>query len=191
MRKAILWISLSLGILLIVAAVFWVIWDQTTQRKNMEEAVAIADQLLSCLPNSRDNRGQAGRPMARMELDGTDFIAVLTVPGCGTRLPVCADWDADRIRQYPCRFTGNLYDENLIIGGSDNPGQLDFMKAIGVGDSVFLTDMTGYQYRYTVSDIRLTEDASAASLSQTDAALTIYARDTYGLYYTVIHCDFS
>ena len=191
MRKAMLWISLSLGIVLIVGAVLWVVLDQTAQKQNREDAVAIADQLISSLPTSFDDGSMADRPMPRMEVDGSDFIAVLSVPGCGTRLPVYADWEPDRIRQYPCRFTGSLYDGSFVVGGSDNPGQLDFMKAISIGDAVFVTDMRGCQFHYTVSDIQLTEDVSVEALTQTDAPLTLFARDTYGLHYTVIRCDFS
>ena len=191
MRKAILWISLSLGMILILGAVIWVVLDQTAQSQNRENALAIADQLLARLPTSSGSRCYDGRPMPRMELDGSDFVAVLSVPGCGACLPVYADWDTNRIRQYPCRFTGTLYGGSLIIGGSDNPGQLDFMEAIGIGDEVVVTDMNGCQYRCRVSDIQLMEEISTDSLMQTDVPLTLFARDTYGLHYTVIRCDFS
>ena len=86
------------------------------------------------------------------------------------------------------RFSGSMYSGSLIIGGSDNPGQLDFMKLITGGDTVYLTDMTGGRYSYTVTEILKTTDVSHDNLAAGDAALVLFVRNTYGFDYTVVRC---
>ena len=127
--------------------------------------------------------------MARMELDGSEFVGILTIPAYGCRLPVYADWEPERVTDYPCRYDGSMHDGTLIIGGSDNPGQLDMMENISIGDAVSVTDVSGARYRYEVAQIILTDDVSQAILSEGEYPLVFFARDTYGLHYTVVRCD--
>ena len=129
--------------------------------------------------------------MAAMEVDGMDFVGIVDIPAYGRELPVYGHWEAGKVSSFPCRYTGSIYDGSLIIGGSDNAGQFDFMKLITVSDPVHITDMTGARYSYTVTDIRITRDVSTGSLRGQNADLVLFARNTATLDYTLVLCHLN
>ena len=183
-------IPLILGILLILLAVLAVFGTQVFQKQAAEKADVLYTQLLALMPEVQDTApdGRTDPAMPLLEVEGTDFAGVMELPAYGTTLPLCAHWNPAAVARYPCRYTGSLYDNSLIIGGSDAPGQLDFTKTVTNGDTVYVTDTTGGRYRFTVTAIEKTKDVSAENLSR-DADLTLFARNTYNLDYTVIRCS--
>ena len=127
--------------------------------------------------------------MSTVEVDGENFCGIIEIPAYSRKLPVHADWDAGKVTHYPCRYTGSIYQDGLIIGGSDNNGQLDFMKQIANGDTVYFTDMTGLRCSYTVTSILRTDDVSTSNLTDSEADLTLFVRNSYGLDYIVVRCE--
>ncbi len=186
-------ILLILGVALVVLSLGILIFSQVRGQKAATDARQLAAQLLQWMPPVQnaapEDRGNNGMPS--MEVQGADFCGILEVPGYNTTLPVGSVWNAGSLYRYPCRFTGSIYDGSLIIGGSDSAGQLDFMKKITGGDWVYVTDMTGNRYRCAVHDVMRTTDVSAEHLQSLDADLVLFARNTYGLDYTLVLCNFG
>ena len=149
-----------------------------------------AEKLYSLMPEPYDsfpdNRTSPAMPM--VEIDGRNYIGILEIPAYGTSLPIGSQWDSGTVSEYPCRYLGSTYDSSLIIGGSDNKGQLDFVKKISNEDLITVTDTTGQRFTYKVTDIRRTKDVSTENLTSKEADLVLFARNTYSLDYTVIRC---
>lgn len=190
MKKTLSRVLMWTGIALVALAVLLFAASRILIVRNEERARETVETLYELMPSVRDGApdGRAETAMPVLELDGTDFAGILEIPAFGTVLPLCGTWDAGDVTKYPHRFTGSMYDGSLVIGGSDNPGQLDFMKAVSIGDTVYLTDAAGERYRYTVSWVEKTKDVSASHLCDADADLTLFARNTYGFEYTVVRC---
>ena len=53
--------------------------------------------------------------MTEVEIDGYAYIGYLSVPKLELELPVMADWDYTRLRIAPCRYTGSIRGEDLVI----------------------------------------------------------------------------
>ncbi len=178
------------GVVLVVLSVVLFAVSEISKGKMRDYAKSTVLQLYSLMPEVRnsvpDDRNDM--TMASFEIDGNDFVAVIEVPLYGAELPVYGAWETKKVSSFPCRYTGSMYDGSLIIGGSDNEGQFDFMKIISNGDTVLLTDMTGMRFSYAVTDIRRTKDVSTENLSDTDSDLVLFARNTYSLDYTVVRC---
>ena len=125
--------------------------------------------------------------MARVCVDGTDFVGILEMPRCGSALPVCADWG--KPSKYPCHFSGSVYERTMQIGGTTQKGQYDFYREISVGDSVFFTDMEGNRYTYTVTNIHYAKNADQAALGREDADLKLFIKNVYAFEYVIVFCD--
>ena len=183
-------ILLILGILLTVSAVVGVVIWQVGIHRAAADCEKTLEQIRALTPQSRpgvaDDRVNTAMPM--LEIDGENYVGIIEVPKFGTALPIAAQWNANRIGRHPCRYTGSIYDGSLIIGGSDNAGQFDFMKLISGGDAVYVTDVTGGRYAYVVTEIHKTDRVSASELSTQTADLVFYARNTYSLDYTIVQC---
>lgn len=53
--------------------------------------------------------------MTEKIIDGYAYIGYLTIPDLDLELPVMSGWDSRRLQKSPCRFTGTLKGEDLVI----------------------------------------------------------------------------
>lgn len=126
--------------------------------------------------------------MPALSLDGQDFIGTVAVPAFQVVLPIASAWDTGKVSSFPCRFWGTVYDGSLILGGADQTGQFDFLDQIQNDDSVLVTDMTGAQFSYRVSEIHRADSAQAAVLLDDSSDLTLFARNARSLEYIIVRC---
>ena len=127
--------------------------------------------------------------MPVLELEGTDYVGLLDLPGYGAKLPVGSVWETGKLTLHPCRFWGSAYDGTLVIGGSGDKGQMDFCGKVNIGDHIRFTDMTGAEFAYRVTWVDRSDSAEAQWLMQESYDMTLFARDPYSLQYIAVRCD--
>lgn len=183
-------ICIVLGCLLIAGSLALFLTMQVgtaqAQRCNAQVVQRIGGILPPLQPGIRDAYIDMTMPV--LELDGTDYAALLDIPALGLTLPVADVWDKGAVRQQPCRFSGTVYDGSLIIGGSDRAGQFSCFDRMQPGNEVSVTDMTGTVFSYVVDRIDRASSASAAVLTAGESDLTLFVRDAYGLEYILLRC---
>lgn len=183
-------IPLLLGLGLILISLFLVLFFQIRLQIGASHSRHTVDRLTQMLP-SRTVGVPESYPEPRMpviELDGTDYVALLEIPAQGLLLPVADQWNNHRLSHAPARFTGSAYDGTLVIGGTDDPRQFGFCDRIDTGATVTITDMTGAQFTYTVSQVDRSGQAETQWLTQSDYDLTLFCRDQYTTDYLAVRC---
>ena len=112
---------IAAGILLIMAAsalVGYNIWDA---KRAEEISNVIAYDLMEEIGDTMKDGLTAlpyGTPDMQMPItiiDGYEYIGILEMPSLGLTLPVMNEWDYDRLKISPCRFTGSYYTDDLVI----------------------------------------------------------------------------
>ncbi len=181
---------LIFGIALVVISLGFLLISTVSQRTASRQARQLVIQLRQLMPQTYQGTldDRVNVVMPSMEVEGTNFCGILEVPAYNADLPICDVWNAGSVDRFPCRFTGSVYDGSLVIGGSDNSGQLDFMKQITGGDRIYVTDMTGARYSYTVSDVFRTGDVSLENLTGQEGDLVLYAKNSFSMDYTLVIC---
>ena len=192
-NKKITIILSCIGVLLILAAGALVLSTYLGGKRAHTNAKEIVSKMYSLMPDIKngapDDRSNVTMPM--LEIGGENFVGIIEVPDFEKTLPIYGKWEPSSVTSYPCRYMGSAYDGSLIIGGSDNEGQFDFVKTISNGNNVFVTDTTGLRYKYAVTDINRTNDVSTENLTSQKADLILFARNTYSRDYTVIYCTLA
>ena len=182
---------LILGIALILVSL--VILGMTYFREyNAEkEANSIVSALNELMPPPRDAMPQLepNATMPSLQVAGEDFVGILTVPSLSKALPVGASWQQERIADYPCRFYGSVNNGTLMIGGTDNNGQLDFVEALEQGTQLQFTDVSGNRYTYRVSFAEQRDDLDQNLLSVRPCDLIVFSQNTIQNTYTAIYAS--
>ena len=180
-----------IGVLLVLIGVGTLGISRLSQSKARENAANTIATMRTLMPEIKNavSGERYDYTMPMLEIGGDNYIGIIEIPLYDTCLPINGVWSKKDVSKHPCRYTGSVYDGSLVIGGSDNKGQFDFMKQISIGDYVFITDTVGNRFSYIVSDIEITNDISAENLCSEEYELTFYARNTYNLKYTVVRCE--
>lgn len=127
--------------------------------------------------------------MPVLEMGKEDYIALVEVPGFGVTLPVCSSWDVGKLSGSPCRFWGSVYDNSLVIGGSDQKGQFDFCDRINPGAVITVTALNGEEFKYQVARVDRAKHAKAEWLMEETYDLTLFVRAAYSLEYIAVRCS--
>ena len=183
-------ILFAVGIILVLVSLITLLALQMNAKKAQTNAAELVKQIEEIIPERTNGMMDTYTVMDMpvLQIDGKDFIAIVDIPAFGVKLPVAGSWDSGKVSSFPCRFSGTVYDGSLIVGGADQKGQFDFFDRIYNETVIIVTDMTGAEYTYTVSEIIRSDSAETDVLINTDADLTLFVRDAYSLEYIIVRC---
>lgn len=191
MKKRKTTLFLAAGVCLILLGVALLLLQQLRMHRGNERSFQVAAKIEALLPERTLGvpGGDTGMPV--LQIDGTDYAALLEIPSFGLTLPVADRWDSGKLHFGPARFYGSAYDGSLIIGGADDPGQFEFCGRIEQGAQVILTDMTGARFTYSVSKVGRAKHADAQWLTEGDWDLTLFVQDVYAMEYIAVRCTLA
>lgn len=129
------------------------------------------------------------REMPTVTLGGYRYIGVLDVKSLDLSLPVMEDWDYDRLKVSPCRFAGNLYQDNLVICAHNYPQHFTPLKYAPLGTEVKFTDAEGTEFLYAISSVETIGPNDVEGMVHGDWDLTLFTCNTNGQTRCAIRCD--
>ncbi len=131
----------------------------------------------------------AHREMPTLELNGYRYIGTLEVEDMELSLPVMEEWDYDRLRISPCRFAGNVYDDDLVICAHNYPNHFAPLKFAPLGTQVKFTDAQGTEFCYAVTSIDTVGPNDVETMLHGDWDLTLFTCNTNGQTRCAIRCQ--
>lgn len=117
--------------------------------------------------------------MPAVEVDGYEYIGVLIIPSLELELPVMAEWDYDRLKIAPCRYSGSLPAENLVIAGHNYDGHFGSLLQLAEGETVDFVDMNSVRHRFIVDAIETLPPTAIDDMTAGAYPLTLFTC-TYG-----------
>ena len=140
--------------------------DQAGQR--CAQVVSVLRALESETPASTVPSQQE---MAVVQVDDYGYIGYLSIPSLGLELPVMDHWDDVRLKIAPCRLSGSIETDDLILAGHNYKAHFGPIRRLTPGDQVLFTAMDGSTVSYrvcrveTVSSTAVTEGLSGSDLT--------------------------
>lgn len=126
-----------------------------------------------------DGYGTTASQMQTVEIDGREYIGVLSIPSLGLDLPVLYQWSYDLLKEAPCRYSGSFQDDSMIVAGHNYRKHFSGIKNMRQGDAVRFTDVNGTIYRYTVEDLERIRGTDVEGMEAGAWDLTLFTC-TYG-----------
>lgn len=187
--KTVSFAAVLLGILLIAMSAIILTVRQIQKAKADIDAAAVVEKIKKALPELSAGiiEKRNDNVMPSIEIDGTDFIGLLELPGRNTVLPVGAKWDASGLGFRPAKYLGSVYDGTLILGGRYEYGGFDFADKLETGEEITFTDMTGRLFRYTVNRIHHSDNADTETLKSGNYDLTLFVKKDAG--FLIVGCN--
>lgn len=153
-------IWINTGLLLLTAALFLWAYNGQESRRAGDAAQQVITELTQSLTQKAATEGGAApeqedapavklpeyllddqREMPEKTVGGRDYIGVLSIPSLDLELPVLSRWSYPNLKVAPCRYSGSLYRNDLIICAHNYASHFGKLKNLRVGDTAIFTDM--------------------------------------------------
>ena len=93
-------------------------------------------------------------------LDGTGYVAVLSIPALDLVLPVNAAWSYPELRNTPCRYSGSIEEDSLVVMAHGYRAHFGTIERLREGDAIELIDVERVVHDYPfIQYMYLTDNA--------------------------------
>ena len=123
------------------------------------------------------------------DLDGAACIGVLEIPKIDLKLPVLSEWSYPLLKKAPCRYSGSVYLDNLVIAAHNYRTHFGKLKELETGDEVIFTDAAGNRFEYKVAVVEALTPQSVEDMTSGEWALNLFTCTLDGKNRVTVRCD--
>lgn len=127
--------------------------------------------------------------MPVVEIEGHGYVGFVGIPSQKVELPVMADWSYAQLKIAPCRFTGDMYSDNIVIMAHNYDRHFAVLHDLRAGDRVTLTDMDGDAVEYEVVALDILHPADIEEMTAGEYDLTLFTCTYGGKSRVTVRCD--
>jgi len=174
MNKQIWRVFILTGMLMILSAAGICVWNAGEDRRAGEYAGQMLADLKKTIPEepqvSLPYEPLTGKDAVLPEIipakasesenlsaEQPDYCGYISIPAIGIELPVRQNWSEAELKLSPCRYSGSLDTNDLIIAAHNYRSQFGKLRSLSPGDLIEMTDLYGGKHRFTVSEIEIVE----------------------------------
>lgn len=151
------------GLLLIGAALcltVYNIWDGVRAERASMKIVKELNKKMEYPDGNKDKDPESAmlypnREMPTIEIDGYRYVGKVAIPSLDLELPVMEEWDYKRLKISPCRYSGSVYQDNMVLAAHNYARHFSHIKSLPEGSKVRFIDVEGNEYVYKVSWVEI------------------------------------
>lgn len=196
-----------IGLLLIAASAalaFYNLWDDN-------RAASAAEDVLIRFEEIREKNVRASEPpvidlsedptellpdyvldpnmeMPTIVIDGYPYIGTLTIPPLEIELPVMDDWDYTRMKIAPCRYSGSVYLDDLVICAHNYNTHFGRLDKLQQGDLVVFTDAVNNTFEFEVAETQVLMPTAIDEMTTGGWDLTLFTCNYSGRARVAVRC---
>ena len=129
------------------------------------------------------------KKMTEVEVDGHAYIGYLSMPTLGLDLPIMSTWTYPKLLIAPCRYTGSIRGEDLVVMAHNFNSHFKKISQLNVGDSLSFTDMDGVITRYKVVAKDIVDPTAVEEITDGTYDLTLFTCTYSGASRITVYCD--
>jgi len=150
------------------------------------EASLSSDEQVTELPP--DMLPPVDTTMETVEIDGNRYVGFLSIPVLELELPVMEEWDYERLKIAPCRFSGTLLGGDLVIAAHNYLRHFGHLQELPIGSEILFTDVNGNITRFTVAELEILQPTEVEYMTAGDYDLTLFTCTYGGLTRFTVRC---
>ena len=185
---------IGIGVFLILAAFILVLYNfyrEYNAKKKVEKYLPKLEKIIKDHSGGNNNADNE-KSSKTMNIDGMNFLGILSVPSKNLELPILADYSYELLDTAPCRYSGSYDSDDLVIGGHNYRSHFSKLESIKNGEEIFFTSFDGTVYKYSVLRVEILEPTQIEDLinkqNTDDWDLTLFTCTSSGAARCVIRC---
>ena len=156
--------------------------------KSAAEAMAALKPAVEAAKETIDDADESDEE-AIVTVGGYDYIGYLSIPSLSLELPVMAEWDYARLRVAPCRETGSVKDQNLVIAAHNYDAHFGRIGQLQAGDEVRFIDAAGRETVYAAERTQRISPTNVEAVHQSGCNLVLYTCTKGGAARNAVFCN--
>lgn len=191
-------VLMLLGIAMLCGALGLLLFNQQQQNAAARSVDAVMPQLVAAIREEKQLPEESQPPqevplqereMAVREIDGHDYIGFVGLPSLELELPVMADWTYPQLKIAPCRFSGSIFADDLVIMAHNYERHFGRIRDLKPGDTVTFTDMEGQTTSYEVVVLDILHPTAVEDMTAGEYDLTLFTCTYGGKSRVTVRCD--
>lgn len=126
--------------------------------------------------------------MPTIVIDGYPYIGTLTIPPLEIELPVMDDWDYTRMKIAPCRYSGSVYLDDLVICAHNYNTHFGRLDKLQQGDIVIFTDAANNVFKFEVAETQVLLPTAVEEMKTSGWDLTLFTCNYSGRARVAVRC---
>lgn len=106
--------------------------------------------------------------------DGNAYIGYVSIPSLNIELPVLSNWDDSLLDLGPCRFSGSVYTDDMVLMAHNYKKHFGPLLRIKLGADVYFTDMEGNTIHYQVITTEVLQPDESERMVNSDYDLSLF-----------------
>lgn len=127
--------------------------------------------------------------MTEKIIKGYPYIGYLSIPELNLELPVMSDWNMNRLKIAPCRYSGTLRGGDLVLLAHSYPSHFGKISSLTEGSEVLFMDMDGNQWEYAVAATDILDAYAVEEMTSGEYDLTLFTCTPNSTHRVTIRCD--
>ena len=187
-------VTVLIGLMMVLAGLSWyaaTLRESVDAALAVQEVVPILQQRVSnwdipeTVPEEVDTTQVI---MQERIVDGIGYIGILELPSLSLKLPVISNWSSENGKIAPCRYSGSVYQNDLILCAHNYDSHFGKLELLEVGDSVKFTDMSGNELSYQVQQSQILDGTDVENIRKGDWDLTLFTCTPGGKQRYAVRC---
>ena len=192
-----------LGILLVVGSLTLMAYNAQEDMEAAESVQVLMPQIVEAINTRQEELREEEttlpvtaapivtppKEMTVLEIDGHGYIGFVGIPSLNLELPVMAQWSYPKLKIAPCRYTGNLHTDNLVIMAHNYARHFGGLSGLTPGDTITFTDMDAETTVYTVVALDVLAPVAVEEMSAGEYDLTLFTCTYGGKSRVTVRCD--
>ena len=179
-------IFLLVGCIFLLVACAWYAYN-IAEDKN---AGKMASEILGKMQYVHNNAPIEEQEIAPViVVEGDAFCGKVIVEALGIELPVYNEWDYERLKNAPCRYSGSIATQDMVIAAHDYKSHFGALGKIKNGNEVLFVDAYGAVHCYTVQEITTLDGTAVSDMQSGDWDLTLFTCTIGGEHRITVRCE--
>lgn len=187
------YVFIAVGVALIIGAIgltVYNMWDDARAHKSAENVLAeLEKKIPDSVDGTPDYKLNPDMEMPTEKIDGEEYIGTLSIPTLGLELPVMSEWNYDRLMIAPCRYTGSVYKNNMIIAAHNYTHHFGRLKKLSIGDPIKFKDVDGNIFEYSVTALEILQPTAVDEMEKDNQGLTLFTCTIGGRTRVTVRCE--